>query len=224
MFVGLQSCDYAHSNVTTMLTEDCGVSWKVIKSGEKIPSSMANPCHYKVTIPDYPMQGDSKFKIMFKGNVLANIDVSYNYVIINAVSFMGEAKYLGKANSKSDDESNKPASFEMAENTVIDKRIKDIAREMLIMEDVVDFSPSDFENKLTTAANKSLNPLGIQLDYVSFVPVFEEQTSQAIDVATALKIYESKGIRKEGLDIIVAKAGAAKITVESKTVPTGQGQ
>jgi hypothetical protein len=214
----LQSCDYAHSNVTTLVTSDCGQSWVVIKAGEKIPKGVANPCHYKVTIPDYPMQGESRFKIMFKGNVLANIDLGYNYTIINPVMFIGEAKYLGKANASSDAETNAAGNFEMAENAVIDKRIKDVARNMLANEDVVDFNPSDFEEKLLPAVNKTLAPLGIRIDFLSFIPVFNEQTDQAIDVATALKIYESKGLKDVAIEIIKAKAGATRVVVNGQEV------
>ncbi|MFY7788322.1 MAG: hypothetical protein ACOVQA_10660, partial [Thermoflexibacteraceae bacterium] len=85
-----------------------------------------------------------------------------------------------------------------------------------INEDVVDFSPSDFEDKLLPKANTLLEPLGIKLDYLSFVPVFNEQTDHAIDVATAIKIYESKNMRQEGINIIIAKSGAAKITIQNK--------
>ncbi len=219
-FAALPSCDYAHANVTTLITQNCGVNWQVIKAGESIPKSMANPCFYKITIPDYPMQGESRFKIMFKGNVLADIDISYNYTIIDPVAFIHEAKYLGKSNVNSEDNSNKSAGFEMAENTVIDKRIKDVARSLLTNEDVVDFSPSDFEDKLVPKVNEMLKKLGVQIDYLSFVPVFEEQTHQAIDVATAIKIYESKGMRAEGISIITAKAGAAKIILQNPTENT----
>jgi hypothetical protein len=152
---------------------------------------------------------------MFKGNVLADIDISYNYTIVDPILFIQEAKYLGKANASGEDET-KSSAFEMAENTVIDKRIKDVARNLLTNEDVVDFSPSDFEDKLVPKVNELLKKLGVQIDYLSFVPVFEEQTHQAIDVATAIKIYESKGIKVEGLKIIEAKAGAAKIVVNQK--------
>ncbi len=56
-------------------------------------------CHYKITIPDYPMQGESRFKATFKDRVLADIEVTYDYSIIDARAFVSEAKYLGKANS-----------------------------------------------------------------------------------------------------------------------------
>lgn len=207
----LSSCsDYAHANVNTLITDDCGVNWTLIKAGESIPKGVANPCHYKVTIPDYPMQGDSKFKVMFTENVLSTIDVGYDYSITNPILFIKEAKYLGKTNS-----SDVNSQFEGAENMVIDKRIKDVVRGLIATEDVVTFSPSDFEDKILPNVNKVLNPLGININYLSFVPLFDEQTAQAIDVATAMKIYKSKGLESIGEKVIQSKAGAANIMVQN---------
>jgi hypothetical protein len=211
----LQSCDYAQSNVTTLVTDDCGVNWQVIKAGQSIPKGVGM-CHYKITIPDYPMQGESRFKATFKDRVLADIEVTYDYSIIDARAFVSEAKYLGKANSNSDDETNSSKAFEMAENSVIDKRIKEVARDILVNEDIVDFSQSDFEDKLLKNVNQMLSVLGVQLSFLSFVPQPSEQTSQAIDVATAMKIYESKGLQEVGKSVITARAGATKVTVENK--------
>jgi hypothetical protein len=217
----LPSCDYAQSNVTTLVTDDCGVSWQVIRAGESIPKGMGM-CHYKVTIPDYPMQGESRFKATFKDRVLADIEVTYDYSIIEARSFVKEAKYLGKANSDSDDETNASKAFEMAENSVIDKRIKEVARDILVNEDIVDFSQSDFEDKLLKNVNGMLQPLGVQLSFLSFVPQPSEQTSQAIDVATAMKIYESRGLQEVGKAVIAARAGATKIAIDNKPQPLVQ--
>jgi hypothetical protein len=208
----LPSCDYAHANVNTLITEDCGVKWTLIKAGESIPKGVANPCHYKVTIPDYPMQGDSKFKVMFAENVLSTIDVGYDYTITDPILFIKEAKYLGKTNN-----TDVNAQFEGAENMVIDKRIKDVIRGLISTEDVVTFSPSDFEDKILPNVNKVLNPLGININYLSFVPLFDEQTAQAIDVATAMKIYKSKGLEAIGEKVMQSKAGATRITVENTT-------
>ncbi len=173
-------------------------------------------CHYKITIPDYPMQGESRFKATFKDRVLADIEVTYDYSIIDARAFVSEAKYLGKANSNPDDETNFSKAFEMAENSVIDKRIKEVARDILVSEDIVDFSQSDFEDKLLKNVNQMLSVLGVQLSFLSFVPQPSEQTSQAIDVATAMKIYASKGLQEVSKSVITARAGATKVTVENK--------
>jgi len=196
-FVVLQSCDYATSNVQTLYTSDCGVTWKLIKAGESIPKAIGM-CSYKVTIPDYPMQGESKFKTAFKDKVLANVEVTYDYAIVDGILFISEAKYLGRSNSSSDDRTNAASAYETAENSVIDKRIKEVARELLVVEDITDFSQSDFEDKLLTEVNKLLKSKGVELNFLSFVPIPDEQTRTAIDVATAAKIYKAKDLVEIG--------------------------
>jgi hypothetical protein len=207
-----QACDYAHSNVQTLITDDCGVSWKVIKPGESVPKRIG-VCAYKITIPDYPMQGESKFRTAFKDRVLANIEVTYDYSIYEPIAFINEAKYLGKPNAGSDDNSNSFAVYETAENSVIDKRIKEVSRDLLIHEDIVDFSQADFEEKLLTEVNKLLDAKGVRLNFLSFVPIPEEQTRLAIDVVTAAKIYNSKGLSDVGKAVSAARAGASKVQV-----------
>lgn len=207
-----QSCDYATSNVQTLYTSDCGVSWTLIKAGQSIPKAMGM-CSYKVTIPDYPMQGESKFKTSFKDKVLANVEVTYDYVIEDGIKFIAEAKYLGKSNVAADDKSNNSDAYETAENSVIDKRIKEVARKLLINEDITDFAQDEFEDALLEQVNKLLDSKGVKLNFLSFVPIPDEQTRNAIDVATASKIYKAKGLDEVGKEVMAAKAGATKITV-----------
>lgn len=213
----LQSCDRAQANVQTLYTSDCGQTWRLIKAGQAIPKAIT-ACEYSVTIPDYPMQGESKFKASFKDKVLADIEISYDYIITNGMAFIGEAKYLGKAGADAQDESNAASAYETAENSVIDKRIKEIARQLLPTEDIVDFSQSDFEDQLLSQVNKLLEARGVKLNFLSFVPQPSEQTAQAIDVATAYKIYESKGLQEVGKSVMSERAGATKIQVQN-TIP-----
>jgi hypothetical protein len=210
----LQSCDRAQANVQTLFTSDCGQTWELIKAGNAVPKALT-PCEYKITVPDYPMQGNSKFKGTFKDRVLANIDLDYDYVIFDASLFISEAKYLGKSGSDAQDESNSSLAYETAENQVIDKRFKDVARRLLPQQDIVDFDQSDFENILTEEVNKQLSGRGIRVSGVSFVPIPSEQTAQAIDIATAYKIYESKGLQEVGKAVMTERAGATKIEVQN---------
>ena len=170
-------------------------------------------CSYKVTIPDYPMQGESIFKSAFKNRVMAKIEVTYDYSILDARSYVSEAKYLGKINSDSDDEANSSKAYETAENSVIDKRIKEVARDLLINEDILEFSQAEFESKLLNSVNELLKTKGVKLNFLSFVPIPEEQTRQAIDVVTAMKIYDSKGLTEVGKAVTAARAGATKLDV-----------
>jgi len=206
------SCDRAQSNVQTLYTSNCGVSWELIKAGETVPKGVGM-CSYKVTIPDYPMQGESVFKSAFANRVMAKIEVTYDYSIIDGKAYIGEAKYLGKINSDSDDSGNSAKVYETAENSVIDKRIKEIARDLLLDQDIVEFNQAEFESKLLDKVNELLKQKGVKLNFLSFVPIPEEQTRQAIDVVTAMKIYESKGLSKVGESVTSARAGAAKVNV-----------
>lgn len=156
------------------------------------------------------------FKTAFKDRVLANIEVTYDYSIIDPIRYISEAKYLGKANSESDDATNAAAVYETAENSVIDKRIKEASRNLLVSEDIVEFSQAEFEDKLLKEVNRMLEPKGVQLNFLSFVPIPEEQTRLAIDVVTAAKIYKAQGLEQLGTSVAAARAGATRMQV---TVP-----
>lgn len=208
------ACSRGGANVQTLISDDCGVSWTLIPPGQVIPSRIG-PCAYKVSIPDYPMQGETRFKTSFANRVLADVEIAYEYSIFDGKVFIGEAKYLGRANSAVDDSTNSSAQYESAENAVIDKRIRDVATEMLLKEDIVEFSQSEFEDKLLEAVNERLKDKGVRLNFLSFVPTPEEQTRLAIDMMTAMKVYESKGLGELGKAVATARAGATHIEMNS---------
>lgn len=216
--IALQSCNYAKSNQQVVVSTDCGMTWKRINAGDAVPKAGMNMCYMKVVMPNYPMQGDSRFISNFKDRVRASVHIDYDYSITDPLAFIKQAKYLGKANKDADDsDALNPDAFEGAENTVIDKRIKDVSKSILLAEDIVEVDQADLENQLHTAANKVLEPLGIHLNFITLTFDLDEQTRQAIDVATAMKIYESKGIGEAGKDIVKAKAGATKVVVQNNT-------
>lgn len=211
----LQSCrDRAQANVQTLISNDCGQTWILIKPGDAIPRRYY-ACELKTTIPNAPMVGESHFKTTFANNVRAQIDLDYEYIIEDPLKFISGAKYLAKTNSDGDDVSGNPSRFESAENSIIDKRIKDLSRELLNNLDIVDFDQSDFEDKLTEEVNKQLKERGVRINFLSFVPEPSEQTAQAIDVATAMRIYNSKNMEDIGKQVMANKAGATRIVVET---------
>ncbi|MFM8835054.1 MAG: hypothetical protein ACKOEV_15745 [Cytophagales bacterium] len=61
-----------------------------------------------------------------------------------------------------------------------------------------------------------LEPLGVHLNFITLTFDLDEQTRQAIDVSTAMKIYESRGLVEIGKEVISQRAGATKIVVENK--------
>jgi hypothetical protein len=224
LLYSLESCDKAQANVQTLISNDCGQTWQLIQPGKTIPKRITQ-CELKTTIPGSPMVGESYFKTTFANNVKAQIDLDYEYEIVEAVKFLSEARYLAKTNVDGDDVSSNSARFESAENSIIDKRIKDIARSLLGNMDIVEFDQSDFESRLLVEVNKNLAARGVKLNFLSFVPEPSEQTAQAIDVAQAMKIYDSKNLSEAGKIIIANKAGATRITVTTAApAPTGAPQ
>jgi hypothetical protein len=211
-------CNYAKSNQQVLVSIDCGMTWKAITAGDAVPKGTMNPCYMKVVIPNFPMQGESKFIGNLKDRVKVNVEIDYDYSITNGLAFIKEAKSLGKANVDADsDEALNGSAFESAENRVIDKRIREIAKSLFLNEDIVDMEQADLEEKLEIESNKLLEKYGVKLNFLTLTFIPDEQTRQAIDVATAFRIYESKGIKELGEKVMSARAGATKVAVENKT-------
>lgn len=213
LFVALlaSACTYAKANQQVLTTGDCGQSWKLVPTGNTVPMAVGF-CSYNITIPDYPMQGESDFKASFSGRVLARVRVSYDYSITDGEKFVNEAKFLGRANTNADDaDANNTALYENAENSVIDRRIREVASNLLVKEDIVEFSPAEFEERLLTSSNEMLAPRGVRLNMLTFVVEPQEQTALAIDVVTAMKVYDNKGLLDVGRQVMAARAGATKI-------------
>ncbi|MFM8738919.1 MAG: hypothetical protein ACKOC0_01800, partial [Cytophagales bacterium] len=146
----------------------------------------------------------------------ANVHIDYDNSITEPLEFIKQAKYLGKANTDADDEEAIGNAFEGAENMVIDKRIKDVSKGIFIDADIVELDQSELENRLLNESNKVLEPLGVHLNFITLTFDLDEQTRQAIDVSTAMKIYESRGLVEIGKEVISQRAGATKIVVENK--------
>jgi hypothetical protein len=217
VIITLQGCSYAKSNQQVVVSTDCGVTWTKINAGEAVPKSGINACYMKVVIPNFPMQGESRFITNLKDKVRTVTHIDYDYSIIEPLAFIKQAKFLGKANTDADDEDAIGSNFEGAENMVIDKRIREVVKSLFVDEDIVELNQSDMEDNLLAECNKILEPFGVKLNFITLTFDLDEQTRQAIDVATAMKIYRSRGIESIGLEVMKARAGATKIIVNSKS-------
>lgn len=206
----------ADANVQTMQTTDCGVSWTLIKPGQRAPTTAANVCAYNTTLPAYAMQGDTEFKAQFQQNVLVTVRISYDYEIVDPVKFIGEAKFLGKQTSdgSTSDARGENKGIEMAENSVIDKRIREATTSMTVQQNIVDFNTAQFEELLEKQTNKDLLERGVRINSMAFVMIPEDQTRMAIDAATAVNVYKSKGLEEFGQKIAIARAGATQIRID----------
>lgn len=201
----------AVTNVQTFVSSDCGRNWSKIEAGQSIPRQVF-ACDLRVSIPNYPMQGDARFKINFKNRVLVTVSASYEYSITDGLSFLKNARYIGRQNSDADGTANSANAYETAENLLIDRRIREIAGNLLQEEDIVVFDSSEFEDKLLEEVNKVLEQRGIRLESIAFVPTPDEQTRMAIDAGAAIRVYEAAGIPDLGKQMMVARAGAASVT------------
>lgn len=218
----LAGCDRAPANVATLQTTDCGVTWTVIKAGQRIPTTVGT-CSYNTVLPDYPMQGEAEFMAQFAGNVLVKVRTTFDYSIVDPILFLGEAKFLGKqrGSAAAAADGSNMAGIETAENQVIDKRIREATTSMTQKQDIVEFNSAKFEDELQKASNAELQKRGVVLNSMTFVMIPEEQTRQAIDAATAMNVYKNKGLEQFGQQIAIARAGAARIVVEpAQPAPT----
>lgn len=221
LLFGLQSCNYAKSNQQVLVSDDCGMKWSKVNAGDAVPKSGMNPCYMKVVIPNFPMQGDMKFLANLSKKVKVTTHIDYDYSIVNGLAFINEAKYIGKANSDADStDALDPKAFEGAENRVIDKRIKEVAKRLFLNEDIVSMEQDELERRLESEVNKMLDPLGVHLNFITLTFLPDEQTRQAIDISTAMRIYQSNNLEDLGKQVMIARAGATQITVENKTEAT----
>jgi hypothetical protein len=214
-----QGCNYAKSNQQVLVSTDCGMNWEQVSAGDAVPKGGVNPCYMKVVIPNHPMQGKSNFICNLKDRVRASIHIDYDYSITKPLAFIKQAKYLGSANADVDsDEALNTNAFESAENSVIDTRMRDVTKAILLNEDIVDMDQADIEILIQNKCNQVLEEFGVYLNFITLTFDLDEQTRQAIDVSTAMKIYQSKGLEEIGKEVMSQKAGATKVIVNTPSV------
>lgn len=221
---GIAACSRAPSNVQTLVSDDCGQNWRLIPVGNVVPSGVGNYCYMKVTVPNYPMAGESNFRGVFAKRVRVNINSSYDYTIIDPLKFIQEARFVSRQGSQGDDPQNAASIWDAAEGIIIDRRLREVAnsKDFLLNEDIVEFNQGDFEDRLLIALNENLKSRGVQLNTFTFVVTPDDQTRNMIDVAAALRVCSSiEGIDVEACKaIITARAGAARVTVTNGKTDT----
>lgn len=213
----LAACSRTPSNVHVVSTTDCGANWEKLDTGSAIPKHTGNPCGYTTAIPNWPMAGETEFKTQFAGKVLSNAKMSYSYSIFNPVAFVSEARYLGKMGGSLEISASEVGSkYEMAENIIIDKLLREITTELTGPLEIIDANPANIEDAVYKQANESLAKKGVVLSDMALVLENDDQTRLAIDSATAIRVYEAAGIRDVGKEVIAARAGATQINVINK--------
>lgn len=211
------ACSRVPSNVHTLSSTNCGAKWTKLMVGETVPTHPGNPCGYTVAIPNWPMPGDAKFKTQFAKGVLSDARISYTYVIIDPLLFIENARYLGKMGGSLEISAESVGGrYEIAENILIDKLLREETTELTRSLDVVGANPAEIEDTIFKRVKDKLEKRGIALSDLALVIENDEQTRLAIDSATAIRVYEAAGIGEVGRRVIVARSGATRITVNSK--------
>lgn len=208
-------CTRAPSNIHVITTSDCGAKWTKINTGESVPRNTATVCGYNLAVPNWPMAGDANFKTQFTGQVLTQARLSYTYVITDPLKFISNAAYLGKMGGgdleiSADDVGKR---YEMAENIIIDKTLREVTISTTNLMEIVDANPAEIEDKIFEKIKTILDQKGITISDLALVIEPDTQTRLAIDVATAMRVYENAGIGEVGKLVAVANAGAAKINM-----------
>lgn len=212
----LAGCVRTPSNVHVISTTDCGAKWEKLPVGSAVPKHTGNPCGYTVALPNWPMAGETAFKTQFAKGVLSNARMSYSYAITNPIAFISEARYLGKMGGSLEIAAESVGErYEMAENIIIDKLLREVTTELTRDKEVVDANPAEIEDAILARAKETLEKKGVVLSDLALVIENDEQTRLAIDAATAIRVYEAAGIREVGQQVISARAGATQITVNA---------
>ena len=207
-------CARTPSNVHVISTTNCGAAWEKLDVGSSVPKHTGNPCGYTVALPNWPMAGDAKFKTQFAKKVLSKATLSYTYVITNPLAFINEARYLGKMGGSLELSAESTGErYEMAENIIIDKLLREVTTDLTRDLDVVDANPAEIEDAIFKKAKDALDKKGVTLSDLALVIENDEQTRLAIDAATAVRVYEAAGIGDVGKQVMAARAGATQITV-----------
>lgn len=214
--LALIGCSRTPSNVHVLSTTDCGAKWEKLNVGSSVPKHTGNPCGYTTALPNWPMAGEAVFKTQFDKGVLSTARLSYSYSITNPIAFISEARYLGKmGNSLEISAEDAGGRYEMAENIIIDKLLREVSTNVTRDMDVVDANPSDIEDKIFTSTKDLLEKKGVTMTDLALVIETDEQTRLAIDTATAMRVYKAAGIGEVGEKVIAARAGSTRVTVNT---------
>lgn len=213
--LALASCGRAMTNFKTLISSNCGESWREIPVGRTIPGQLA-PCDLRVDVPNYPMGGESNFIGIFSGNVRVSVNSAYDYTIIEPLKFIEGARFIGRQNTTG--ETTSANVWDMAENLIIDRAIRDISNspDFLQGENITNFSPGEFESRVQEAVNARLAERGVQLNSFTFVVTPDDQTRNMIDAVSAVRVCLSSGMTQSTCDeIITNRAGATRVTVNT---------
>lgn len=212
----VQSCATVSPNMHLVYTNDCWNHISVVKAGG-IKPKLYTACDKMIALPAYQMPGNVIVKTRFKNDVKGEIIIDYLYQIDSAILFVQNAKFLLQSNIQEDDYNKDNTALELAENTITDKIVKDIVREMTENMDATNFNESAFEDSLGISVNVMGKVRGTSMSAFSIKIDFGNQTEEAIDAVSAHSLYKANDMEQIGGEIMKANAGKSQIIIQQGT-------
>lgn len=200
-------------NEWVVSTATCWNTMSVTKAGQTIPR-LVSACDRAVVLPATELAGDILVETKFggKSRVAGKLNMTYQWRITDPITFIGAAKSITSSPTDSDYKIN-PDALESIENSIVDKMLADIIREYTPGVDPSEVDELKIEKELE-AMTKAKIHRGIEFSGISLNVDFSPQTEEALDVMSALKFYEANNELELGKEIIKAKAGATKVTIQ----------
>jgi hypothetical protein len=168
-----------------------------------------------IILPATYLSMDFVCETKFKGRVAGMINYTGQWRISDPIVFIQNAKSLTSSNT-SDGYKIDVSTLEEIENGVVDKMLIDLIREYTPNQEA-GVDELQIERDLHRLAEQKLLARGCEFANLSINVNFSAQTEEALDVISALKFYDQNGELELGKEVIKAKAGATKISVENQT-------
>ncbi len=204
-------------NEWVVSTASCWNTMSVTKAGDIIPR-LITTCDRMVILPATELAADFSCETKFDGRVAGLINVTYQWRITDPIVFIQSAKSI-TSSSTSDGYKIEVNALETIENSVVDKMLIDLIREYTPNKEA-GIDELEVEKDLNKLAVQEFADRGVEIYNMSININFSDQTEEALDVISALRFYQKNGELDLGRDVIKAKAGATKVTVEGTRVET----
>jgi len=201
-------------NEHVIVTVDCWNTMYAKKAGDALPRLLTT-CDRVVVLPASLLNGEVNINAKFgKNRVSGSVNLSYQYLISDPIKFLGVAKFITSSKTIEDNKVD-PNVLEFAENTVIDKILKDIVRDYTPSMEASDVEESQVENDIVKIFSERCKERGIVIQSPSVDVNFSPQTQEALDVISAYKLYQSVGLEELGKEVIKGKASKTTINLPS---------
>lgn len=190
-------------------TATCWNTISVTKAGDYVPK-LYQVCDRMIILPATFMAADFMIETKFKNRVAGTVNLTYQWRIVDPIKFVYNAKNVLSCPTDGDKKIN-PDALEAVENSVVDKMVIDAIREYTPNKPALT-DELEIEKDIFRLCMERFSDRGIEFASMSVNVNFSVQTEEALDVISALNLYEETGEKEFGKEVIKAKAGASVIS------------